>query len=325
MLPAQAVSTDSSNVAVASASSEKDIVDVLKKIAGFNVSAKSDDMKPGDKPVFSVLPAVGYTLQTRLAAIISSNVAFYAGADPNTPVSVINAAAYYTQNKQFTVPLQISVWNSKGTYNFISDIRYMKYPQSTFGLGSNSSLANEDPLDYQYVRVYQYVLRKISGHLSAGIGYNLDHYWKVSEKGLASGAQSEFAQYGAAGKATSSGYSAHLLFDNRKNPINEKNGTLALISYRNNVAWMGSNSNWQSLTADVRKFISLDQSSKIFLVCGCTVGLFLTVNLLILIFHLQVGTGLLIQGEVLFRDVSVVSRCCMQNRNTALTLHAMVF
>lgn len=260
MLPAQAVSTDSSKMAAAS--SEKDIIDVLKKIAGLRVSTKSDDMKPGDKPVFSVLPAVGYTLQTRLAAIISSNVAFYAGADPKTPVSVINAAAYYTQNKQFTVPLQVSVWNSKGTYNLLSDIRYMKYPQSTFGLGSNSSLTNEDPLDYQYVRVYQYVLRKISGHLSAGIGYNLDHYWKVSEKGLASGEQSEFAQYGAASKATSSGYSAHLLFDDRKNPINEKNGILALISYRNNVTWMGSNSNWQSLTADIRKFISLDPSSK---------------------------------------------------------------
>lgn len=253
---------DSAIVSIETQSAKRDIVNVLKELFGFHVTDKTSNMKPGDKPVFSILPAAGYTLQTRLAAIISSNVAFYTSKKPNTPISIINASAFYTQNKQFTVPVQISVWNRKGTYNLLGDIRYMKYPQSTFGLGSNSSLGDEDPLDYQYVRLYQYVLRKISGHLSAGIGYNLDHYWKVTEKGLASGIQSDFSKYGSGNTATSSGYSAHLLFDSRTNPINDKNGMLALISYRNNVTWMGSNSNWQSLTSDIRKFISLDHSQK---------------------------------------------------------------
>lgn len=261
-LRAQDLTADSATAETQTETVKKDIVDVLRELFGFHVTDKTSNMKPGDKPVFSILPAAGYTLQTRLAAIISSNVAFYTSKKPNTPISIINASAFYTQNKQFTVPVQVSVWNRKGTYNLLGDIRYMKYPQSTFGLGSNSSLTDEDPLDYQYVRLYQYVLRKISGHLSAGIGYNLDHYWKVSEKGLASGLSSDFSKYGSGNTATSSGYSAHLLFDSRTNPINDKNGMLALISYRNNVTWMGSNSNWQSLTSDIRKFISLDHSQK---------------------------------------------------------------
>lgn len=244
-----------------SAHAQKDITDVLKRAFGLHPSLKSGNIQPGDKPEFSMLPAAGYTLQTRLAAIITGNMAFYADDKEGTPLSVINAAAYYTQNKQFTIPIQLNVWNKKGTWNLLGDWRYMKYPQSTYGLGSNSPLTNEDPLDYQYVRFYQYLLRKISGKLSAGIGYNLDHYWKVTEKGLSNGAVSDFQKYGAAAKATSSGYSIHLLYDSRKNPINAKQGLLALFSYRNNQQWMGSNSNWQSFTADIRKFIPLNHTA----------------------------------------------------------------
>ncbi len=241
---------------------QRDVVDIMKELFGIHPSDKTGNMKPGDKPVFSFLPAVGYTLQTKLAAIFSSNVAFFTSKKSNTPISIINASAYYTQNKQFAVPVQVSVWNRKETFNLLSDIRYMKYPQSTYGLGSNSSLENEDPLDYQYLRFYQYLLRKISGNFSAGIGYNLDHYWQLSEEGLAGGGQSDFAKYGTGSTATSSGYSVHFLFDDRKNPINDKNGMFVLVSYRNNVTWMGSNTNWQSITTDLRKFISLDKSAK---------------------------------------------------------------
>ncbi|MFT3843980.1 MAG: hypothetical protein QM725_02920 [Lacibacter sp.] len=259
-LYAQEVNFDSLQP-VKSVNSEKDIVDIAKEILGFQSSNKTI-IKPGDKPVFSALPAIGYTLQTRIAAIITGNAAFYTSKKAGTPLSVINASAYYTQNKQFTIPLQISVWNRKGTYNLIGDVRYMKYPQSTFGLGSNSSLKNENPLDYNCFRLYQSVLRKITGHFSAGIGYNLDHYWNVTEKGLTNGQQSDFSIYGSESNATSSGYSVHFIFDNRKNPINDKKGLLTAISYRNNVTWMGSNNNWQSLTSDIRKFIPLDRSSK---------------------------------------------------------------
>jgi hypothetical protein len=260
---AQETISDTSHSSVnSSAGSEVDIVDIIKEVFGLHPSLKAANIKPGDKPVLSVLPAVGYTLQTRLAVILTGNIAFYTSNKAGTPLSVFNAAAYYTQNKQFTVPVQLSVWNRKGTFNLLGDWRYMKYPQSTFGLGSNSSLSNEDPLDYQYIRLYQYIVRKVAKNFSAGIGYNLDHYWKITERGLSNGTLSDFGKYGTGSTATSSGYSMHLIFDSRANPINSRQGLLAFISYRDNVKWLGSNSNWQSLSTDIRKFISLGRSSK---------------------------------------------------------------
>ena len=63
---------------------EKDIVDYFRKWFGYMPSQKADSISPGDKPVISYLPAAGYTLQTRLAAILTGNVAFFTSNKPGS-------------------------------------------------------------------------------------------------------------------------------------------------------------------------------------------------------------------------------------------------
>ena len=98
------------------------------------------------KPVISIIPAAGYTLTTKLAVTLSGNMAFR--ASPNSKASTVTASAAYTQNKHFTVPIESSVWLNHDKYNLVGDYRLYKYPQSTFGLGSDSWIGNEDPMDY---------------------------------------------------------------------------------------------------------------------------------------------------------------------------------
>jgi len=236
---------------------EKDIVDYLRKWFGYKPLQKADSIRPGDKPVVSVLPAAGYTLQTRLAAILSGNVAFFTKDKPGSKLSVVSANVNYTQNRQFTIPVQLNVWLHGDAWNLIGDWRFMKYPQSTFGLGSDASLDNEDPMDYYYVRVYQYVLKKITSRFSAGIGYNLDYHWKITNKGLPGGEESEYVKYGAANKTVSSGLAFNFLYDSRKNPINPLDGLSASVVLRDNFTWLGSNTNWQSAIIDVRKYFPM--------------------------------------------------------------------
>ncbi|MGC4038055.1 MAG: BamA/TamA family outer membrane protein [Chitinophagaceae bacterium] len=236
---------------------QKDIVDYLRKWVGYKPSEKADSIRPGDKPVLSILPAAGYTLQTRLAAILVGNVAFYTSPTPGSKLSVINANVNYTQNRQFTIPVQLNIWLKGNTWNLLGDWRFMKYPQSTFGLGSDVGFENEDPMDYYYVRIYQYILRKITNNFSAGVGYNLDYHWDISEQGVNTGEMSEYAKYGATRNSVSSGLSFNFLYDSRKNPINPTQGLSANVVLRNNFTWLGSNTNWQSAIIDIRKFFPL--------------------------------------------------------------------
>ncbi|MGZ3835373.1 MAG: BamA/TamA family outer membrane protein [Mucilaginibacter sp.] len=237
---------------------QDDLGDVIHAVFHTKASSRNDSI--GKKPVISVVPALGYALQSRLAILLSGNIAFRTG--PQSRISTIIGSAAYTQNKQFTIPIQSSIWNKDNTYNLVGEIRYYEYPQSTFGLGSSSSIENEDPMDYDYVRFAETVLRHIAGNFYAGAGYIIDTRWGISHQGTENGSVSDFVTYGADRNTTSSGLTLNGLFDNRDFSINPSSGFYASYQLRQNLKALGSNSSWSSLVLDVRKYLRFPDGSK---------------------------------------------------------------
>ncbi len=239
--------------------SQADLVDVFHKWFRLSPSTKSTDIKPGEKPVFTLFPALGYTLQTSYAAILSSNLVFYTSNIPDSRLSVLNISPTYSVNKQFIFPVLLNIWLQGDKYNLIGDWRYMKYPQSTFGLGSNSILAMENPMDFNYLRIYQYLTRKISRKFTAGLGYTIDYHWNISEEGISDGTVSDYDRYGVSPHSTSSGIALMLSHDSRQNPVNPKQGDNIQLILRNNLKFFGSDRNWQSLLVNAAKYIPLNK------------------------------------------------------------------
>ncbi|GGH03585.1 hypothetical protein [Mucilaginibacter phyllosphaerae] len=239
---------------------QKDLYDVIRAV--FNkkgtVTNKGTTVI-GTKPVFSVLPAVGYTLQTKLAVTLSGNVAFRVAG--NSRISTISSNSAYTQNKQIIIPVQSNIWTAGDKYNFIGDFKYYKYPQSTFGLGSDSKTANENPMDYTLVRFYETVLTRIVGNLYAGAGFIFDKHYNVSEKGNPDGSVSDYARYGESASTVSSGITLNALIDLRDNSISPGKGFYAGVQFRDNKSFLGSTSPWTSLVIDVRKYYHFPASS----------------------------------------------------------------
>jgi len=239
--------------------SEKDLKEVYRQLFHIKQTGTETDSVT-DVPIFSFIPAVGYTLQSRLALILSGNIAFR--LDPDSRISTITASTAYTQNRQFTLPIESNIWTKDNKYNFVGDYRLYKYPQSTFGLGSNSSIANEDPMDYSFLRLNEIVMRHISGDFYAGAGYSFDYHWNISHTGSINGAPSDYTSYGAAASTVSSGISVNALYDSRDNSINPSDGVYASAQYRDNATFLGSNSNWRSLIIDARAFYKFPGRSK---------------------------------------------------------------
>jgi hypothetical protein len=242
---------------------QKDMADVLKEWFGHSPKKK---INPSPETVksniyLSVFPAIGYTLQTRLAAILAGNVAFYTDSS-NTNLSTITSSIAYTQNQQITLPVQSNIWTKNNKYNFQGDWRFYKYPQQTFGLGSNNSLQNDgDLIKYSYVRFYSVLLKNIAKKIYGGAGYYLDYHWNIDEAGYPNGRVSDYELYETKNRTTSSGIGLDFLYDSRTNPVNSSGGAYANILYRNSTTWMGSTSNWQSLLIDVRKYFRFPQKS----------------------------------------------------------------
>ncbi|MCF0059572.1 hypothetical protein [Dyadobacter sp. CY356] len=238
---------------------EKDIMDVLGQLRkkSKRESFKLKEKKSG-KILYSMVPAVGYTLSTGVVGLLSANAAFYLSDTATTNISSISTSFNYTQYNQITIPVIANIWTKDNGYNIIFDWRYFKYPQDTYGLGGHSLIANADRIDYSHIRMHQTVLKKVGGSLYMGIGYLLDYRWKIKEEG----SNEDVSRYGLRPKSVSSGLVANILFDNRKNSINPIAGLYANARYRNNLTVLGSNTNWQSLVLELRKYVNFPRGSR---------------------------------------------------------------
>lgn len=239
---------------------QKDLYDLISSIFHKQTPGDKKLAVIGSKPVISILPAIGYTLQTRLAVTLSGNVAFR--TSPEARISTITSNSAYTQNKQLIIPIQSNIWVANNTYDFIGDIKFYKYPQSTFGLGTNSSALDENPMDYRLFRFSETVLRHITGNFYLGGGLIIDHHADVSEKGNPDGSPSDYALYGARENTTSAGYTLNMLVDMRDNSINPTRGFYAAMVFRDNKHFLGSSTSWSSLVVDVRKYYRFPESSE---------------------------------------------------------------
>ena len=237
---------------------QKDIGDILGAIFTKNYKpAKTDTI--GRKPIISFVPAIGYSLQTQFAGTITGNIVFR--SSPTSKVSSITTSMGFTERKQFTLPIVSTIWTNDNKYVFIGDSRFYVYPQSTYGLGSNSNIKDEDPMRYNLLRISEVVLRNIGGNFFLGGGYKLQKHWNITHQGPLDGAPSDYEAYGTDTHTTSSGLSFNALYDSRDNSVNAFKGAYAALQYYVYQKFLGSNNNWQSIVLDLRKYYRFPEGS----------------------------------------------------------------
>ncbi len=218
--------------------------------------------KKAGKVYGSLLPSAEYTLQTAFAVNLTANAAFYTGERTEDNISNIYLNLTYTQKHQFQAPLEANIWTKGNRYNIISDWRYAKFPQDTYGLGGHTSADSGYTIDFSYLRFYQTILKTIAPDFYLGLGYNLDYYWNVREVNPPPGRVTDFEKYGLHSRSVSSGITLNLLYDSRRNAINPEPGYYLNMVYRPNFTFLGSDSNWQTLLIDARRYIHLPGNSK---------------------------------------------------------------
>lgn len=212
---------------------------------------------PG-KLFFSLAPAAGYTLEGGPIAVVTVNASFYTSNPSTTNLSVFTFGGQYSLRNQLMVPIISDIWSKNNKYDWLGDWRYYSYPSSTYGLGANTSLSRADATYYSYVKVYQEVLRHFGSNYYAGIGYNFDDHYNITDNDDATDyhVYSNEVTNGLA-RTISSGPTVHLMYDSRSNINNPKDALLASVLFRDNFTVLGSTENWQYLQVEIRKYIKL--------------------------------------------------------------------
>ncbi len=234
---------------------QTDLIDLAKSL--FKIDEKSDSAFAKRKVYISLLPAASGVPGGGAALITSMNFSFYMGDRENTNLSTIWFTPYTNFAGQFVIPFKSNIWTANNQLNLVGDLRYMKYPQYTWGLGGNSPESDKTLIDYQYIRFYQNILRKIFTGFNVGVGLNIDYHYDIKVE-----SDSLPDRIRIPSSSTSSGFTANFLFDTRQNSTNPVRGVYALAALRFNTLSIASDRAWQSLYLDFRKYINFSKTKK---------------------------------------------------------------
>lgn len=220
-------------------------------------------VKPKTKNYFlTLLPAVGYTLQTGFAGLMSANIGYYTDKGPDAKMSTISTSITYSQYSQIIFPIYADLWSKGGSYNFISDNRFISYPSDIFGLGGATDPNKDHTIDFKQIKFHQSVLKRIHNDFYAGIGFYYDRFWDIKVIEPQTRLINVFLQKEFGNSQTAIGPTLRLLYDSRTNQLNPDKGLYANAVLRQNITELGSDDEWASLLIDVRKYFNFPKGSK---------------------------------------------------------------
>jgi hypothetical protein len=243
-----------------SACAQRDIQDVISKWR--DKPANTDVVKTNS---ILLIPTIGSNPATGFAVGVGGQYAFK--MPESRKYSMINGSFQYTSKNQYVLMLKNSIYSKKEKIFFTGDWRFLIYSQSTYGLGTDSpkggildyqynlggvetaidSLAQ--PMNYNFLRVYQTMTFKLKDAVYLGFGYNYDGYYDIKDQKLRlnpgdSLITSHYAYSTYYGFSTEKYYSstinATLIIDKRDNMIQPHKGYFLKLDCRGAFQILGS-------------------------------------------------------------------------------------
>lgn len=264
---------------------QKDIRDVLRSLGKNNLSGVDTGTIERQKTYMNFLPVVGYSPPYGFLAGTSLALSRILSTSGDPLVSSALLSLSVTTKNQTIFIARSNVYLPGGNWILQGDWRVLFFTQPTYGTGTYFSGADRvnlntmsvqlsreaQEMDFNYIRFYQSVYRRINGNFYGGLGLFADHHFNVDDKELKLDplAPNYTAHYVnntinniPLNRSTANGLSLNLLWDSRDNPINTYKGWYAQLGYRVNTSWLGSNTPSQTFSYDLRFYLRPDKAKK---------------------------------------------------------------
>ena len=241
---------------------QKDLLDVYSH--WFKVPAQPKNPHPENKIFFTLNPLANAPTSSGNAFVTSTTANVYLGPKSTTNLSKANFAPYFNFNRRFGLPLRSTIWLKDNAWIIQGDIRFLVYPQYTWGLGTSHTINEKEWVNYKYIRFYQAGLKRVSEHLFIGMGYDLDYHFNIGGDSGVNLQQFTGYQYGLSGNSLSSGITFNFLYDTRNRKVYPFPGSFLYVIYRVNPGFLGNTNAWQSIFIDARKYLPINKPSKPF-------------------------------------------------------------
>lgn len=242
------------------------------------------------------LPAVGSNPANGWMFGLAPSATWYMGNPQDTKLSNLVGNFLYTTKKQWIFSSRSNIFLDQNSWILVGDWRYFITSQPTFGLGSAApNELGEDPnfpgvyqgeqqMDFSLIRFYETVLKRVgSTNFYLGMGYHFDQHSKIEsflEDKTPPSLEFAHDNYNRnlgfdTDRYTLSGITLNAVFENRDLAVSPYEKNFALISYKINPTFLGSDQSSSTILMDYRHYFNLSERRKRHLIAFWGYGNFL--------------------------------------------------
>jgi hypothetical protein len=217
----------------------------------------------------AIIPAVGYNPAMGGIFGVVGTLGMYLGPAATTTMSSLQAVALYSTMSQLTIQLSTSILSPGNDWELQGDWRFLIFNQKTYGLGTGPTAmaapASEE--DFDLVRFHETAYRKVWGDLYAGLGYRLDRYFAIQDRGMVLSGPTPVVgpnyAYSLAfgfdpGQYTLSGVTLSALYDSRDSTMNPYRGFYGSVNFTVSPTFLGSSQSSTGLEAQFRTYVPMN-------------------------------------------------------------------
>ena len=225
--------------------SKAQVVDATKRILNniFNDTVSSE------RPKFIAYPTIAFTPETRWEIGVSALYVYYAQRDTTNRLSELDAFTFITQEQQYGLWLDHALYSDQSKWLFLGQVRLQQFPLLYYGIGPDTPGEELARVDAGSINVRERLLRKIVSSLFAGVELDYQRLSGVNFNVLSP----DFLTLPPGNDgSTNLGLGLGLVYDNRHNVLNVREGFFGEVGFlRYDDAW-GSDFSFTSYFLDAR-------------------------------------------------------------------------
>lgn len=210
-----------------------------------------------ERPKFIAYPTIAYSPETKWEFGVSAVYVYYANQDIKNRLSEITAFSFITLENQYGLWMDHALYSDQSKWFFLGRIRLQQFPLLYFGEGADISGEELAQIDAASISIRERVLRKV--YKSLYLGLETD-FQRLSDVSLTSLTSEPYETPRGLQKFSNIGLGLGLVYDNRHNVLNVRDGFFGEAGFlRYDNTW-GSDFEFTSFFFDSRYYLPVNES-----------------------------------------------------------------
>jgi outer membrane protein assembly factor BamA len=212
-----------------------------------------NDSTQADKANFVAYPTLAYAPETQWEIGVSAIYVYYAGQDTLNRLSEITAFSFVTFEEQYGLWLDHALYSDKSLWFFLGRARFQQFPLLYYGIGPQTDAQEIARIDAGSIGIRERVLRKIKGSFYLGLELDLQRLSRVE---VITKENAAMVSPPGAQPYLNWGLGLGLVFDNRHNVLNVREGFFGETGFLRYDTRLGSDFSFTQYFLDMRHFFT---------------------------------------------------------------------